>query len=193
VSAPPPLPVRTARLLLRTAEPGDLDAVRAYWGDPEVTRYLPFDTLDRAGALARLGRYFGSTDPQVAGDALFLVVEHEGRVIGDVMLRLKTGEPPGVAEIGWVFDPAAAGRGLATESAAAVVDLALGHYGCHRVEAQLDPDNERSAALCRRLGMRQEAHLRRDWFGKGRWGDTAIFGLLREEWSGAPRPPGPVT
>ncbi len=180
----PPLPLRTARLLLRTAEPGDLDAVHSYWGDPEVTRYLPFDTLDRAGSLARLGRYFGSTDPQAAGDPLFLVVEHEGRIVGDVMLRLKTGEPPSVAELGWVFHPSVAGQGFATEAASAIAALAFDHYACHRVEAQLDPLNDRSAALCRRLGMQQEAHLRLDWFGKGEWGDTMIFGMLREEWSG---------
>jgi len=179
----PPLPLRTARLLLRTAEPGDLDALHSYWGDPEVTRYLPFDTLDREGSLGRLGRFFGSTHPQAAGEPLFLVVDHEGRLVGDVMLRLKTGDPPAVAELGWVFHPSVAGRGLATEAAAAITGLAFGHYRCHRVEAQLDPRNERSAALCRRLGMRQEAHLRRDWFGKGAWTDTAIFGMLREEWA----------
>jgi aminoglycoside 6'-N-acetyltransferase len=178
----PPLPLRTARLLLRTAEPGDLDAAHAYWGDPDVTRYLPFDTLDRAGALARLGRYFGHTDPKEVGEALFLMVEHDGWLIGDVMLRLKTGDPPSVAELGWMFHPSVEGQGFATEAASAIAALAFDHYGCHRVEAQLDPRNDRSAALCRRLGMQQEAHLRLDWFGKGRWGDTAIFGMLREEW-----------
>ena len=60
---PLPLPLRTARLLLRTAEPGDLDALHSYWGDPEVTRYLPFDTLDREAALERLGRFFGVDPP----------------------------------------------------------------------------------------------------------------------------------
>ena len=113
------------------------------------------------------------------------MVELEGRLVGDVMLRLKTGDPPSVAELGWVFHPDVAGHGYATEARPRIADLAFDHYGCHRVEAQLDPRNERSAALCRRLGMRQEAHLRRDWFGKGEWSDTAIFGMLREEWSEA--------
>jgi RimJ/RimL family protein N-acetyltransferase len=30
--------------------------------------------------------------------------------------------------------------------------------------------------------MRQEAHLHRDWWGKGEWSDTLVYGLLREEW-----------
>lgn len=182
---PPPLPVRTERLVLRTAEPGDLDALLSYWSDPEVTRYLPFDVLDRPGALKRLGRFFGDTDPQAAGQALCLVIEHEGRLVGDLMLRFKTGDPPGVAEIGWSLHPDAVGHGYAAEGAREIVRLAFEHYDCHRVEAQLDPRNARSAALCRRLGMQQEAHLRRDWFGKGEWSDTAIFGMLREEWRSA--------
>ncbi len=107
------------------------------------------------------------------------------RLVGDLMLRFKTGDPPSVAELGWVFHPDVVGHGYATEGASAIVDVAFRHYGCHRVEAQLDPRNERSAALCRRLGMRQEAHLRRDWFGKGEWSDTVVFGMLREEWADA--------
>lgn len=183
--SPPPLPRHTDRLVLRTAEPHDLDDLLSYWGDPEVTRYLPFEAVDQAGALKRLGRYFGAVAPRHTDEALFLMVEHEHVVIGDVVLRLKAGDPPAVAELGWIFHPRVAGRGLATEAARELVDLAFGHYDCHRVEAQLDPRNERSVALCRRLGMREEAFLRRDFpLADGEWGDTGVYGLLREEWSG---------
>ena len=51
------------------------------------------------------------------------------------------------------------------------------------MEARLDALNERSAALCERLGMRREAHfVRNEWF-KGGWSDLLVYGLLAEEWT----------
>ncbi len=183
----PPLPVRTERLLLRTVQPDDADALR-YAADPEVTRYLPFAALDEDGLARRLERLVSSTAPSEPDDTLCLVAVHEGAVIGDLMLRLKTraapDRAPSVAELGWVFASDYAGRGFATEAALALVDLAFTHYPLHRLVAQLDPRNLRSARLCERIGMTAEAHLRRDWpESDGAWSDTAIYGLLRDEWA----------
>lgn len=181
----PPLPLHTERLLLRTAREDDLDQFLDYWGDPAVTAYLPFDALDRAGAQERLGRFLANTAPAAFDDALSLVIELDGRAIGDLMLRLKEGEPPSVAELGWILHPVYSGRGIATEAGTALIDLAFGHYSCHRVMAQLDPRNDASARLCERMGMTKEAHLRQDWWGKGEWSDTAVYGLLRSERRGS--------
>ena len=113
------------------------------------------------------------------------MVEHEGVAIGDVMLRLTAGDPPSVAEIGWVVNPTYAGRGFATEAARALVDLGFRHYGLHRIFAQLDARNTTSARLCERLGMTREAQFRRDYWSKGEWTDSMIYGLLRDEWDSA--------
>jgi RimJ/RimL family protein N-acetyltransferase len=184
------LPIRTDRLVLRAARDGDVEAILGYCGDDEVTRYLPFGVLDRDGVLARVRRWRDDLERDPLGDlerdwALTLVAEHEGTVVGDVMLRFGAGEVRTMAELGYVFAPAVGGRGLATEAARALTDLAFEHFGCHRVFAQLDPRNTASARLCERIGMTHEAHLRRDWWGKGGWSDTAVYGLLREEWAAA--------
>ncbi len=68
--------------------------------------------------------------------------------------------------------PAYGGRGLATEAVRALVALAFGPFGLHRVYAQLDPRNTASVRLCERLGMTHEAHLRREHF--------ALLRVLRE-------------
>ncbi|MEO9324444.1 GNAT family protein [Nocardioides sp. C4-1] len=182
------LPLRTERLVLRPGTPDDVDAVLAYCSRDDVTRYLPFGVLDRDGVEARVERWRADLDREPSADPdrawmMTLVAELDGAVVGDVMLRVPGGERRTVAELGYVFSPAVAGRGLATEAARAVVDLAFGLFGCHRVHAQLDPRNTASARLLERLGMTHEAHLRRDWWGKGAWSDTAVYGLLREEWT----------
>lgn len=183
----PPVPLRTARLLLRPLTADDVDDVHRYLGDPAVARYLPFGPLDAAGTRAKVERLAANTDPQQPGDVLTLAMQLDGRVVGDLMLKLGTGPddgPPSIAEVGWVTHPEVHGLGLAAEGARAVVDLAFEHYRCHRVSAQLDPRNTASARLCERLGLRLEGHTRRDFWSQGEWSDTATYGLLREEWAG---------
>jgi aminoglycoside 6'-N-acetyltransferase len=50
------------------------------------------------------------------------------------------------------------------------------------VRAELDPRNDASVALCRRLGKREEAHFVEDLWFKGAWGDTGIYAMLDREW-----------
>ena len=126
------------------------------------------------------------------GDGTFvgLVVEHDGEVVGDSMLHLQgTGLSEG--EIGWTILPQHAGRGFATEAAQAVLRLAFEHYGLRRVVANLDARNQRSAALCERLGMRREVDRVADFWSKGTWTSSYEYALLRDEWQarGGPDPP----
>ncbi|MGH3662460.1 MAG: GNAT family N-acetyltransferase [Micromonosporaceae bacterium] len=184
--ANPPLPIQTERLVLRAYRDTDVDATLAYYGDHEVSRFLLTEPFTRADAEQAVAQRIRRTSPQQAGDKLALVVEHDARLVGDIVLEFK-GDLMSIAEVGWVFHPAAGGRGFATEAARAVVDLAFQRYAVHRVVAQLDARNVTSARLCERLGMTREAYLRRDWFSKGEWTDTLIYGVLAEEWSALPR------
>ncbi|WP_139977648.1 GNAT family N-acetyltransferase [Nocardioides litoris] len=181
------LPLRTERLVLRLARDADVDDLLSYRGDPEVCRYLPFPPQGRDDVVSRMAQWLeaAAAGPDADLDSdwpLTLVADLDGRVVGDVMVRLKAGPARSIAEVGWVFSPTVAGRGLATEAARAAVDLCFGPLGCHRVAAQLDPRNTASARLCDRLGMTHEAHLRQDWWDDGAWTDTAIHAVLRAEW-----------
>lgn len=184
--AAPPVPIRTERLVLRHVTTHDSEALR-YYSDPEVCRYLPFPPADEEALAARVANMASRVAPSDPDEVLALGVVHDGTLVGDLMLRLRTRlndqSPPGVAEVGWCFAPAYGGRGLATEAATALITLAFDHYPLHRVYANLDPRNERSAALCERLGMTREAHTRRDYPSPdGTWTDSLVYGLLREEW-----------
>jgi RimJ/RimL family protein N-acetyltransferase len=66
--------------------------------------------------------------------------------------------------------------------------LMIGHAfacGFTRIELRVDTRNRRSMAAVRKLGAVHEGTLRKNrvtWTGYVR--DTAIFGLLREDWTG---------
>ena len=181
----PPLPVRTDRLVLRYPEPRDAEALFGYYSDPDVARYLLTPPLDRRQAEAEIRRRLPAPAGKERGVNLILVVELDGQLAGDVLLMPK--EPSySEAEVGWTLDPRFAGRGIATEAARAMIDLAFDHYGVHRVTAQLDARNARSAAVCERLGMRRESHKLRDFWSKGEWTDSFEYAVLAEEWRNVP-------
>ncbi len=179
VPAAPELPLLTDRLVLRRYRTDDVEDVLACYADEGVSRYLLTTPFSRADAERVVAQRRERVAPTAEGEQLALVMEHDGEVVGDVSLTL--GSRLSKAELGWVLAPWAAGRGLATEAARALVELAFDHYGVHRLVAQLDARNAASARLCERLGMKLEAHLRQDWWSKGEWTDTLVYGLLRDD------------
>ncbi|MBD3924100.1 GNAT family N-acetyltransferase [Nocardioides cavernae] len=175
----PGWPLRTERLLLRPFRAGDEAALTEAWADEAYTSMLLSGTMNEAEVAEMVRRRTQPGDGHFVG----LVVEHGGEVVGDSVLILQgTGLSEG--EIGWTILPQHAGRGYATEAARAVLRLGFEHYGLRRIVANLDARNDRSAALCERLGMRREVHRLSDFWSKGRWTDSYEYALLREEWRG---------
>jgi len=74
------------------------------------------------------------------------------------------------------------GRGLMRAGLAQVLDLAFGEHELHRVEANIQPGNERSARLVKRLGFRLEGHSPRYLRIGGEWRDHDHYALTAEEW-----------
>jgi RimJ/RimL family protein N-acetyltransferase len=132
---------------------------------------------------ARLQGPWAVTTLEAEGDVLTLGVEaaSTGEVIGDVMLRWTSAEHS-CGEVGYVFHPAFAGQGYATEAAHAVLHLAFDDMALHRVIARIDARNLTSTRVVARLGMRLEAHLVENERFKGEWSDELDFGLLEREW-----------
>ena len=174
------LPLQTERLTLRGHEPADRDSLLRFHGQANVARYLLDEPWDAEIAEQKLTKRLSNTDLNGESGALDLVVECAGEVIGDVQIWY-TDRERAVAEIGWVLDPEYGGRGYAREAVAAVLDLAFAHYRLHRVAAQMDARNTGSAKLAAAVGMRHEASLRQDWWSKGEWTDTFVFGMLASD------------
>lgn len=178
-------PVRTERLLLRRATPGDLDATWAFWRLPEVYEWLGAATPTYEAYRERYLR-----EKRLEG---LLVVElRDGPVIGDLGLRIEdgwaqeevTGQAKGVqGELAWVFDPAFGGKGYATEAVRALVDLCFGRLRLRRLHADCFAANEPSWRLMERIGMRREQHTVRESLHRTKgWLDGLSYALLAEEW-----------
>jgi RimJ/RimL family protein N-acetyltransferase len=176
-----PSPLPTERLTLRTMAAGDVDDIHAYQSREDVCRYLMFAPRDRAQVIEKVAQHSQAATLAAQGDYWQLAMEREGRVIGDLYFTISSTEHA-TGEIGWTLHPDHHGNGYVTEAARVVLRIAFATIGLHRVMAQLDPRNAASIALCKRLGMREEAYFVEDCWCKGEWTDTGVYGILAREW-----------
>lgn len=174
-------PVSTARLTLRRATADDADAVLSYRSSPTVSEWIgtpPEDFHERFVAPERLD--------------LLLVIERDGVIIGDLMVKVgAVWSPPQLADratgvqatLGWALRPEETGQGYATEAVEEVLRICFEDLGLHRVTADCFAGNEPSYRLMERLGMRREQHAVKDALHpSGEWMDGYGYALLAEEW-----------
>ncbi|MEV4801167.1 GNAT family N-acetyltransferase [Nonomuraea sp. NPDC049421] len=177
-------PIFTERLLLRRAAPDDVDATWAFRQLPETHEWITAATKTYDDYRQRFLREERLAD--------LLIVELDGRVIGDLMLRVEDGwaqeevadQAKNVqGELGWTLDPAYGGQGYATEAVRALIDISFKRLGLRRLHADCFYDNEPSWRLMERVGMRREQHTVRDSLHRTKgWVDGLSYALLAEEW-----------
>jgi ribosomal-protein-serine acetyltransferase len=139
----------------------DVDSARRW-----LQRYADRQAADE-------GRIYGIwLDDVLVGGALFRVFDADG----------------GSCEVGVWLAPEAGGRGLVTRAARVMIDWAVGVRGMTRVEWHTVPDNVRSIAVAKRLGMRRDGVLRQAFPYQGVRHDVEVWSLLADEWKDADGP-----
>jgi RimJ/RimL family protein N-acetyltransferase len=143
----------TDRLLVRPLAPQDAADLAAIWSDPDVTRYMggPRDHEETyRGLLAEAEE--GGANPT---DTLYPVTERSsGVVIGHCGFLGKEVDGEAETELIYVFAKAGWGKGFATEAARALCTVAFEQLGVKRLIALIDPENEGSARVAEKAGMR---------------------------------------
>ena len=147
--------LETERLILRRLSTDDAEFVLELLNEPSFLRYIG----DR-----------GVRNLEDAAQYILnrLVVSYERNGFGLYLVELKeSGIPIGIsglvkrdtlpdADIGFAFLPAYWSKGYAFESAAAVMSYAKEKLGLNRILAITSPDNEASAKLLGKIGLRFE-------------------------------------
>jgi RimJ/RimL family protein N-acetyltransferase len=110
----------------------------------------------------------------------------EAEVVGGTGLHTRVGA--GAFEIGYWIRESRVRNGFATESTAALTRVAFEVCGADRIEIRVDPANEPSVAVPRKLGFAEEARLRRRLAASAgdEPRDAIVFTLFRHEHSGTP-------
>jgi len=160
MAAATPAQLRTERLLLRGWLPADREPFAVLNADPQVTQYL-LGPMQRDVSDAMVDRVIA--EHTAVGYTLWAVQVLDSErgpapFIGFVGLQRVPFPPPfqhstPCVEVGWRLARRWWGMGLASEAAAAALRFAFNAVGLAEVVAFTLPDNARSQAVMRRIGM----------------------------------------
>lgn len=185
--------LHTPRLTLRPIVEADGPALIEMFSNPRVMRYWSSPPWRGDEELQRFMAYGRQMDDKRNGLRLAITRRDDlsmgdggGRLIGQCTL-FGVVMPSRRAELGYSLAESAWGNGYAAEACAELVRHGFEDLDLNRIEADIDPRNEPSAAVLRRLGFVQEGLLRQRWIVEGEVSDTAYFGLLRGDWQARSR------
>ncbi|MET8985024.1 GNAT family protein [Nonomuraea wenchangensis] len=155
------------------------DLFAAGGGDDEVWRWLPVATPRTEEELGKTALSLVHDDRHVP---FAVIAKESGRAVGWTAYADVPGFEASV-EIGWTWYGRAVWRtAVNTACKLLLVEHAFG-LGLNRVMLKTDVLNVRSQNAIRRIGGVHEGTLRRHRRRPdGTWRDTAVFGILAEEW-----------
>ncbi len=178
------------RIYLRPLEMSDLERCLRWINDPEVTRTLamhrPWSELREREWLERL--YRDERDIPLA-----IVLKEDDRHIGNV----------GLHQLNWkdrhamlgimIGEKDEWGKGYGTEAVELMLRYGFERLNLHRIYLYVHEHNPRAIRCYEKAGFRHEGTLREAYFLEGRYYDTLVMGILRQEWealrSAGDRPP----
>ena len=181
--------IATERLVIRCWRPQDAALRRAALdeSDSYLRPWIPFMRLEprslaETAADLRLQRANFDRDIEYRYG---IFSPDEQSLIGETGLYPRAGEQ--ARELGYGIGEPDAGRGFATEAAAAMVRVGFEVSGVRRLELLCSPDNPPSAAVARKLGFAHEATLRERFADtEGEWRDSMVWTLFAEQYPASP-------
>ena len=182
---PAPYRIETERLVVRCYEPRDAPLLKdAIDSSLEHLRpWMPWaesepQTLEEKTELAK---HFRSSFDTAENFTYGIFAADESELLGGTGLHGRIG--PGGLEIGYWVRASATRRGIVTESTAALTLVGFELCQADRIEIRIEPGNEASFGVPRKLGFVEEATLRRRLPGRegGPLRDVTIFTMFRED------------
>jgi len=187
----PPYRIETERLVIRCYEPDDAPLLKAAV-DSSVDHLIPWmpwarfepQTIDEKIELCRMFRgQFDLDQNYVYG----IFAPDESELLGGAGFHPRANE--GSLEIGYWVAAGALGRGIATEVTAVETRAGFEVCGLDRIDIKVEPLNERSLRIPRKLGFTEEGTLRRHLDPGGDdqpHRDAVVFSMLHEELAASP-------
>jgi RimJ/RimL family protein N-acetyltransferase len=180
-----PYRIETERLVIRCYEPPDAALIKESIDSSldHLRPWMPWaaDEPQTLEEKTELARYFRSNFDSGENFTYGIFAADETELLGGTGLHPRIG--PGGLEIGYWVRASATRRGIATEASAALTRVGFEVCGADRVEIRIEPGNEASFGVPRRLGFVEEATLRRRLYARegGQLRDVTIFTMFHED------------
>ena len=168
------------KVRIRAVETTDLDEIMKWVNDPEVidnllmrypvSRHLEEKWLEKA------------LDTSDMRNKAFSIETKDGVYLGGIGLHKINWENRS-AEVGIVIGKKEYwGKGYGTDAMLAILEFAFNHMNLHRVYLEVYDFNVRGIKSYEKCGFKKEGALRDDRYSRGKYHDTIIMGILKEEY-----------
>ena len=168
-----------AKVYLRPLECADAPLLVPWFNDPDVTRTM----IARGPLTLRHEEAFIDKVTRSEHDLILgVVVRESDRLIGVTGLhQIDFKNRHGAFGIS-IGEKAEWGKGYGTEATWLIVKHAFETLNLNRVWLHVYEFNQRGRRSYEKVGFRQEGVLRQDCYREGRYWDTIVLAILREEW-----------
>lgn len=170
--------LESERLLLRQITPEDIQEVYDLRSNPDTMKYIPRPLVTNFDeAMAHITMINNKID---TGEGInwAITLKPNNRLLGIIgHYRIKWEHFR--SEIGYMLLPETHGKGIATEAIQLICEYGFNQMKMHSLEAVIDPENLASARVLEKNRFIKEAHFRENEFYDGKFLDSAIYSLLK--------------
>lgn len=173
--------ITTNRLILRPFQPTDDAELFVLRSNVEAMRHIPRPRAQTLADARELLNRISQSEQEGTGKAWAICLKDTGSLIGFIgFVRMEKEHRK--SEVGYQLLPIHWRKGYVTEAMKPILQEGFEVLNLHRVEAHIDPENQASLKLAEKVGFIKEAHLREHLYVDGRFLDTQIYGMLRNDW-----------
>ena len=175
-------PLKTERLTLRGLESGDAEAMHRLVNDFEVARNLEVVPFPYPRELA--DEWIASTATDLHdGTAYHLAItgHEDGQELLVGVVGLRVDKAARLGRLGYWVGRRFWGHGVATEAAERLLRWGFANLGIDRVISDVATDNPASAAVLRRIGLRQTGEGEGKFLARGGSGPIWTFEATRDD------------
>ncbi|WP_417291471.1 GNAT family N-acetyltransferase [Corallibacter sp.] len=173
--------IETKRTILRPMKQEDAEAVFNYRSDSKTNQFQGWIPKSAEDVNEFINKNPDEFNVPETWFQLVIIETISDKIIGDIGIHFSD-ERNLQCEIGCTLNKEYHKQGFASETLQAVIDYLFTRLEKHRIFASLDPKNESSVNLMKRLGFRKEAHFKQSLWLRGNWVDDLVYAMLQSEW-----------
>lgn len=174
--------LETRRLVLRQITLDDAPALLPLFSDDDVTEHMDIPSLQDIAQVKQLLEFIEERWQDGYSIRWGIVKKDENALVGTCGYNDWIKEYGYRGEIGYDLMQAYWGQGIMTEALRTILSYGFEYMYLNRVQAMVNPGNDRSISILRKVGFQYEGRLREYGYWKGKFWDLHTFSLLRRDW-----------
>ena len=169
----------TERFLFRKFNENDFPVIFAWHSSCENMGFRRDGIKSESDTRKYMKYIIGEADAVECKNFWFAVERKADKKLVGEGIILDVPEKP---ELGWLVDKNFWGQGYGTEIGSGLLQYAFERLNSRRVIAACHVENHASYKLMEKMGMRREAHFKKEKFYGDKWCDRFQYAILQEEW-----------